>query len=188
MYGRQRSRVAAFVMRSGSTSPRQCCLLGAVQSSIPQQWGTADAEINILSVWESRADIFNVSPFKARSMSEYSHACFAECKEFLVLISKIQVDSPSFFCRSALLFQVHKRFKITLFITTIFVVVVFCPNQYIYIFLTFYVFGPCFRKLAVILVFDVLSLFPLFNRPGPKHQLTNILFNCDTFWLRQFHE
>ena len=48
------------------------------------QWGTSDAEVKDVC-WKPRTDI--CSPFKAWSRSEYSHACFAHCQEFLFCLN-----------------------------------------------------------------------------------------------------
>ena len=45
------------------------------------QWGTADTEIKVPSVENS--ELTKVLPCKSWSRSEYSHACFTHCQEFL---------------------------------------------------------------------------------------------------------
>ena len=59
------------------------------------RWGTVDAEIKSLICWEPRAE--KCSPFKACSGSEYSHACFAHCQEFLPYPNFYLPDPFTFF-------------------------------------------------------------------------------------------
>ena len=49
-------------------------------TSMPPQWGAADAEIKVPSGENTE---LKRSPFKVWSRSEYSHTCYAYCQEFL---------------------------------------------------------------------------------------------------------
>ena len=54
--------------------------LYSVGTQYPLQWGAADAEIKVPSGENTE---LKHSPFKARSRSVYSHACYAYCQGFL---------------------------------------------------------------------------------------------------------
>ena len=59
---------------------------------VDSQWGTADAEIEV-----SSTDRLNSFVFEAWSRSEYRHAYFFHCQEFLFLIPRqLPVQSKSF--------------------------------------------------------------------------------------------
>ena len=83
---------AVTVFSDGLCAASAFCEKGRYPNPFQHQ-GTADAENKVPSV--ENTELTNVLPFsiKAWGTSEYSHACFAHCQEFLPF-------QPSYFPRS----------------------------------------------------------------------------------------